>query len=184
MRRVLPASPMLFRTTLLLPLLLPLLAAGCVGGAVPPPGPPPPSAQIRVGFGGIVDTIAIDAIERLPLRAAELVAPDGTATPASTIEVDSSPRLATGQWALSHTWHEPLTGRIGLAPLAWQNAQAGAALRSQTQLLAMVSSAEIPLQDPVVYRRDWPRYRIRLTFGTPPGEVEMREFPAPAPPPQ
>jgi hypothetical protein len=54
---------------------------------------------------------------------------------------------------------------------------------SREQLLATVSSAEIALPDPVVYRRDWRRYRIRLTFGTPPGEVETREIPAPEPPP-
>jgi hypothetical protein len=60
---------------------------------------------------------------------------------------------------------------------------AGAALNSQQQLLATVSTAEIALPDPVAYRRDWARYRIRLTFGTPPGEVETRLLPAPPPPP-
>ena len=34
---------------------------------------------MRVGFGGLVDTIEVAAIERLPLRAAELMAPDGSA---------------------------------------------------------------------------------------------------------
>jgi hypothetical protein len=62
--------------------------------------------------------------------------------------------------------------------------QAGAALYSQQQLLATVSTAEIALPDPVAYRRDWARYRIRLVFGTPPGEVETREIAAPEPPPE
>src|SRR5260370_4078510 len=64
-----------------------------------------------------------------------------------------------------------------------KSATAGAASQSQQQLLATVSSADIPLPDPVAYRRDWTRYRVRLTFGTPPGEIETREFAAPQPPP-
>ena len=36
----------------------------------------------------------------------------------------------------------------------------------------MVSRADIPLPDPVAYRRDWRDWRVRLTFGTPPGELE------------
>ena len=63
------------------------------------------------------------------------------------------------------------------------NAGGGAALQGQQQLLANVSTAEIALPDPVAYRRDWRRYRIRLTFGTPPGEVETRDIAAPEPPP-
>jgi hypothetical protein len=57
-------------------------------------------------------------------------------------------------------------------------------LRSQVQVLAVLSQAEIPLPDPVAYRRDWATYRVRLTFGTPPSELESREVAAPAPPPQ
>jgi hypothetical protein len=49
--------------------------------------------------------------------------------------------------------------------------------------LATVSTAEIALPDPVAYRRDWGKYRIRLNFGTPPGETETREIAAPEPPP-
>lgn len=166
----------------LLPLVLLVFAsAGCAGGGAPPPGPPAPSTQLRVRFGGLVDTIEIAAIERLALRAAALVAPDGAATPASAITVEATPRIATGQWARSNPWQDPVSGNSALLALTSQNAQAGAALHSQQQLLATVSTAEIPLPDPAAYRRDWPQYRIRLTFGTPPGEVETREIPAPAP---
>ena len=62
--------------------------------------------------------------------------------------------------------------------------QQPAALQGQEQLLAMVSNAQISLPDPVAYRRDWANYRIRLTFGTPPGAIETQEIPAPAPPPR
>ncbi|MGD9614121.1 MAG: hypothetical protein AB7H90_07640 [Alphaproteobacteria bacterium] len=149
-----------------------------------PPGPATPRAQLRVGFGGLVDTIEVSAIERLPLREAALIAPDGTVVPASYVNVAANPRLATGQWSLSHRWDDPATPDNALAALALPNAQAGAALRSRQQLLAMVSRADIPLPDPVAYRRDWRDWRIRLTFGTPPGEVVTTEIPAPEPPPR
>ena len=70
-----------------------------------------------------------------------------------------------------------------LAALALPNAHAGAALYSNQQLLAMVSRADIPLPDPVAYRRDWRDWRVRLTFGTPPGELETLVIAAPEPPP-
>jgi len=168
---------------LYVPLLL-LALAGCGGGdAAPPPGPPASAAQVRVGFGGLVDTIEVAAIERLPLRAAELVAPDGSAISSGPITVDSSPRFATGQWAVSNAWKDPVTGDNALAALNLRQPQAGAALQGQEQILAMVSNTQILLSDPVAYRRDWANYRVRLTFGTPPGAIETQELPAPAPPP-
>ena len=56
-----------------------------------------------------------------------------------------------------------------------------AAPQSQTRLLAIVSTASIPVPDPVAYRRDWQKFRIRLHFGSPP-QLETREIAAPAPP--
>lgn len=167
------------------PLLLPLLLlAGCERGAAPPPGPiEAPVAQLRAGFPphGIADTIVVDAVERLPLRAAELIAPDGSATPASYVNVEANPATDTGQWAAGDPWRNAVAGGAPVPSALWP--QAGAALRSQERLLANLSTADIPLPDPVAYRRDWAQYRIRLSFGTPPGEVETREIPAPAPPP-
>jgi hypothetical protein len=45
----------------------------------------------------------------------------------------------------------------------------------------MTASAEISLPDPVLYRRDWQHYKIRLTFGGT-GTPDIRELAAPAPP--
>ena len=80
--------------------LLPLVILGaCAAGDSAPP-PPGASAQLQVGFpsGGLADTITINVIDRLPLRAAELVAPEGGTSPADWINVDASPRVAAGQW--------------------------------------------------------------------------------------
>jgi len=52
---------------------------------------------------------------------------------------------------------------------------------SHDTLLLMTANAEITLPDPVVYRRDWQHYKIRLTFGAS-GAPEIRELAAPAPP--
>src|SRR5205807_7086247 len=106
------------------------------------------------------------------------------ATPASAIDVVAQPRFATGQWTAGNPWQNAIAPSNAVPALALQNAQAGAAIQAREELLATVSSADIPLPDPVAYRRDWPRYRIRLVFGTPPGAIEMRELPAPEPPPR
>jgi hypothetical protein len=201
------AAERMWRTLAAVPIALSI--AGCQGGGAPPaaplasgppvapqaapaafqpgplpPGPATPRTRVRAGFGGLVDTIEVSAIELLRLRAAALVAPDGTLVPANYITVAANPRLATGQWSLSHRWDDAATPDNALAALALPNAQAGAALRSNQQLLAMVSRADLPLPDPVAYRRDWRNWRIRLTFGTPPGEVSTIEIPAPEPPPR
>jgi hypothetical protein len=173
-----------------LPVLLPLFfVTACDGVVALPPGPPGPpglNAQLRASFprGGVADTIAVEAIERVALRAAELVAPNGAVIAAGTIDVVASPRFATGQSIAGDPWRGALLGGESLAALTMPQTQAGAALYSQQQLLATVSTAEIALPDPVAYRRDWARYRIRLVFGTPPSEVESREIAAPEPPPE
>jgi hypothetical protein len=181
--------------------LIALSIAGCEGGGtappslnasgasaasqpdVLPPGPATPTAHLRVGFGGLVDTIEVSAIEQSPLREAALVAPDGTVVLANYITVSANPRIATGQWSLANRWDEPASADNALAALTLPNIQAGAALRSDQQLLAMVSRADLPLPDPVAYRRDWRDWRVRLTFGTPPGELQTMIIAAPEPPP-
>jgi hypothetical protein len=161
----------------------PAVPTAAVQPGLLPPGPAIPRAQLRVGFGGLVDTIEVSAIEQLPLRAAALIAPDGTVVPATDITVSDNPRIATGQWSLSNRWEGAVDSENAFAALTLPNAQAGAALRSNQQLLAMVSRADIPLPDPVAYRRDWRDWRVRLTFGTPPGELQTYVIAAPEPPP-
>jgi len=156
-----------------------LLLAACGGAGLPPV----PGDQVRVIFpaGGVVDEIRIDAIDRLPLRMAELIAPDGSATAADRLQVEASPVTAASQ----HFGADPYAGSaFGVAnlPNAAPPTAAGAAPQSRTALLAIVATAWITLPDLVAYRHDWQGYRIRLRFGDAPGE-DTRLLPAPEPPP-
>ncbi len=156
------------------------LAASCS----PESGLPPlPTDQVHARFppGGVVNSIEIDAVDRLPLRTAELVSPDGQATPASYLHVNSSPSVTFYQRQID----TPYEGNIfGIHSVAQVTAVATGAPQGDAQLLAMVSTASIPLPDEIEYRRDWRSYRIFLSFGDLAGEVERRVLPAPEPPPK
>jgi hypothetical protein len=162
---------MVRRTLMLLPL---LLAAACEGS-----GPAPlPVDQVTASFPshGITDVIVIDATDRLPLRAATLIAPDGSTVPADGIDVNARPRSTYGLAAAA----DPTHGGIG--DLVQTGPPMVPSIQSEGQLLTTISRASITLPDPVVYRRDWQHYRIRLDFGTAPGAVETQEIAAPEPP--
>ncbi len=162
-----------------LPVVMLALLAACGNG-----GPAPlPADRIAARFppGGVADVIGIDAFTRLPLRRAELVAPDGQATPAASIAAAPAPATTSyqpfgnsaaggGFGAAESGTNAPVPSVVGTAP------------QPQTRLLATLSSAAIPLPDPVAYRRAWQKYQIRLRFGDPP-LAETRVIPAPAPPP-
>ncbi|MGC2199465.1 MAG: hypothetical protein WA633_04850 [Stellaceae bacterium] len=145
-----------------------------------------PVDQVRALFpaGGVVDAIEIDAVDRLPLRAAELVAPDGEATPASYLHVNPSP----GATFYQRFPDSPYAGNVfGVGNLDLGTplpANIAGAPQGNARLLAMVSTASIPLPDEVAYRRDWRSYRIFLSFGDAASEVERRVLPAPEPPPK
>jgi len=147
---------------------------------------PLPNDQIRVRFppGGVVAAIEVDAVDRLPLRSAELITPDGEAISASYLHVDPTPSLTFDQRSVGGT---PYTGNvIGIGNIASNvpfPADLSGAPQARAQLLTMVSTASIPLSDEVAYRRDWRSYRIFLSFGDVAGEVERRVLPAPEPPP-
>lgn len=167
---------MMRRLLLILPPLLYL--CGCTD--VPPPTPLP-GPHVTIGFppGGVVNVIKIEAVDNLPLRAADLIAPDGTSTQASWLEVHRDIQDDNGQYAVDTAWHDTTFADTG--PVL-PNTNSGAAYLSHDALLLMTADAEITLPDPVVYRRDWQRYKIRLTFGAP-GKSDVRELAAPQPPP-
>jgi predicted small lipoprotein YifL len=161
--------------------LLSLLLLAACGGEGPAPLP---NDQVRAGFppGGVVNQIEVSAIDRLPLRGAELVAPDGHATPALSITANPAPTETFSQEFPSGNYSGPNFGVSSIGSNALAPGVVGAAPNTQTTLLAVISSASIQLPDPVAYRRHWQNYRIRLKFGDPP-QVETREIAAPAPPP-
>jgi hypothetical protein len=157
-----------------------LLLADCSGAG----SGPVPTEPVRASFptGGIVNVIAVDAVDRLPLRQAELIAPDGHATAASSVTANPAPTQSFSQQFPAGPYSSTEFGVSSIGSNALSPGIIGGAPQTQTQLLAIASTASIALPDPVAYRRDWQKYRIRLRFGDPP-QVETREIAAPAPPP-
>jgi hypothetical protein len=163
------------RSLLILPSLLYLAAC-----ADAPPPTPLPGPHVTIGFppGSVVNVIKIEVVDNQPLRAAALVAPDGTATPAGWLDVQRSIQDNNGLYGTDSVMpHAPLAGTSPVLP----NTNSSVTYLSHDTLLLMTANAEITLPDPVVYRRDWQHYKIRLTFGAS-GAPEIRELAAPAPP--
>ena len=161
-----------------------LLTSALAAACAPESGLPPlPTDQVRARFppGGVVNSIEIDAIDRLPLRTAELVSPDGQAMPASYLHVNPSPGVAFYQRRIDTPYEGNFFGISGVAPVP---GMVSGAPQGDAQLLAMASTASIPVPDEIGYRRDWRSYRIFLSFGDLAGEVERRVLPAPEPPPK
>jgi hypothetical protein len=163
------------RLLLILPPLI--LLAGCADA---PPPAALPGPHVTVGFppGSVVNVIKIEAVDNLPLRAAELVAPDGTVTPAGWLDVHRDIRENTGQYSVDSAWHN--AALVDTGPVL-PNTNSSATYLSNDTLLLMTGDADITLPDPVVYRRNWQNYKIRLTFGAP-GGPDIRELAAPQPP--
>jgi hypothetical protein len=154
-----------------------------VGGCAEGPPAALPTEEVTAGFPahGIADTIVVNATDRQALHQVELVAPDGSATPAADISVTPSPTVASSQQVANDPYGGNLFGVGNVNTPAALGLPAGGATQTQTQLSLMVSTADIPLPDAVAYRRGWTGYRIRLVFGIPPNTV-TRDIPAPAPP--
>jgi hypothetical protein len=161
---------------------LTLVALAACSGAGPPSALPGDQTRAYFPAGGVVNQIEVYAVDRLALRSAELTAPDGHATPASSVSANPAPTDTVSQeFPTGPSAGAFAVGSIGSNALS--PGIIGAAPQTQARLLAVVSTASIALPDPVAYRRDWQQYRIRLRFGQPPGEVETREIAAPQPPP-
>jgi hypothetical protein len=142
------------------------------------------SDQVRARFapGGVVDVVEVDVVNRLPLRKAELVAPDGQATPAAYLNVNPSPSITSYEEFPNDPYAGHALGVGNIASGMSLPPVTGGAPQQRAMFLVMISSASIPLPDPVEYRRDWRNYRIRLSFGDAPDGVETREVDAPEPP--
>ncbi len=155
------------------------LLTGCGGG-----GPAPlPTGAVRAYFpkGAVADTIEVDAIDRLALRRADLVAPDGQTTAALSIAARPAPSDATlllptgaeggggfGTWRPRRKSAECGGGRR-------RGADAKPALRDRVEC----HDRAPPTRWPIV---GLGRRSDRLRFGDPP-KAESREIAAPEPPP-
>ncbi len=161
--------------------LLTILALAACSGAGPPSALP--SDQTRASFpaGGVVNQIEVYAVDRLAMRSAELISPDGHATAATSVSANPAPTETVSQQFPTgpNPGAQFAVGSIGSNALS--PGIVGAAPQTQARLLATVSTASIAVPDPVAYRRQWQQYRIRLNFGQPPDEVETRDIAAPAP---
>ncbi|HEX3418148.1 MAG TPA: hypothetical protein VHT21_17350, partial [Stellaceae bacterium] len=116
-----------------------LLMLALVAACSPESGLPPlPTDQVRARFppGGVVNSIEVDAVDRLPLRTAELVSPDGQATPASYLHVSASPSVTFYQRQIDTPYEGNLFGIGNVAPVP---AVVTGAPQGEAQLLAMVS---------------------------------------------
>jgi hypothetical protein len=139
-----------------------LLLAGC--GGADESRLTPGTITARFVPGGLADVIVVSSIDRLPLRQAVLVTPNGERVPAYSIDVDPRPATARvpGEAVLLST---PGTPRQS----AWINTMASAAL--------------IRLPDPVQYAKNWRGSRIELRLGDPGGEERDVTLAAPPSPP-
>ena len=111
------------------------LLAACSGA-----GPPPPTTeQTSASFiaGGVANVISVDATDRLALRQAELIAPDGSATAASSVTASPAPTqnfsgqfpaspYAGAQFGVSSIGSNALSpGYVGMGGAAVANPAAG-----------------------------------------------------------
>lgn len=136
-----------------------LLLAGCGEGTVPPSGP---LERITAAFGPLSDVIVVTAVDRLPLRSAVLVDPDGERVPAYSLDVASSPVVepSAAEQALMETPGMP---------------------HQVTQVNAMVATALIRLPDPTRYAKSWQQWHVELRLGDPGSGESDLTLPAPAP---
>jgi hypothetical protein len=156
------------------------MLAGCGEGGLSPL----PVMQASASFPklGIANVIVVDAVDRLALTDAVLVAPDGKVTQPTDLDVRPRPRMGSQRLLGSGAFEgEMFAPAETPTPTTGSPVFPGGAPNATSHLLAVISTASIPVPDPVDYRLNWQKYRIRLTFGRPPGEVEERQLAAPPP---
>jgi len=124
------------------------LLAGCTAGSAQETPLELDTITVRFVPGGLVNVIVVTTIDRLPLRSAMLVAPDGVRLPAYSLDVVASPIIA-----------ETPADALALATPG--------AVRRVTTVATMVSTALIELPDPARYAKSWPDWQVQLRLGDP-----------------
>src|ERR1700722_18440256 len=119
-------------------IILPSLIVLAACANAPPPGSGAPQQGVTASFppGGVVGVIKIAALDPAPLRAAELVAPDGSSTPAESLDVNANPQTIGGQSSIADPWRPSMLGSNGINPLP--SGVTDPTVRSRNQLLLTV----------------------------------------------
>jgi hypothetical protein len=130
------------------------------------------------------DVVEVRITDRLPLEAAELVAPDGSSVAARDIQRDriveqrqpvrAGPAFGVGVFGGSGG-HFGTGAGIGF-PIGGYGYESGPG-ETRVQSLARI---EIP--DMAAYRAGWPNWKVRLKLGTTEAGNRTIEIPAPRPP--
>lgn len=149
--------------------LIAVFLAGCA------PAAPPPSLSAGLLPDGA--TIEIRARDRLPLTAARLVLPDGTAVVADRLSAPapgahaSDGRPSVGVGASGGSSSGIGTAMVFSVPFDWLSGGPRAGL--------VDSAARIAIPDPATWPDVASRAKLQLDFGRPPGETRRVEMPAP-----
>jgi hypothetical protein len=141
-----------------------LLLGACASGASGDDAAVPSTVTARFVSGGLSNVIVVSAVDRLPLRQAVLVSPDGERIPAYSIDVDPGPQLTV----------VPNEGFILASP---------GAPRYSISVQVMASTALIQLPDPVQYAKTWRDSHIEVTLGDPGSGKHEETLAAPPSPP-
>src|SRR5262249_47293876 len=144
-------------------ILMIVLCAACADGGLPPLA----GDQVPVRFpprsvGGVIEG---DSINPPPLRKVEVLPPPRQAPPAPFFNVHPSLSVTSRQGLPNGPYAGDAFGVGNIAAGIPPSALSAGAPQQRAAFLAMISTASIPLPDPVEYRRDWRSYRVRLSFG-------------------
>lgn len=143
----------------------------------------PPS--LRAGFVAGSAVIEVQARDPLPLRAAELLLPDGAVLTAGELASTLPPPPRPS---------EPLDAGVGVGVVGGSRGGVDTAVlvslpvdfsglfRRRRPPELIESRARFAISDLGAYRLAWPAARLRLTLGDPPGPTRVVELPAPPPP--
>lgn len=156
-----------------------LLLSSC---AAPEPLPP----SLRAGFVAGSAVIEVQARDPLPLRAAELLLPDGAVVAAEELASTLPPPPPRPG--------EPRDAGVGVGVVGGSRSGVdtavvvslpvdfGGLFRRRRPPELIESRARFAISDLGAYRMAWPAARLRLTLGDTPGPTRVVELPAPAPP--
>ncbi len=149
--------------------LIAVFLAGCTPAA--------PPASLSAGLLPDGATIEIRARDRLPLIAARLVFPDGTAVAADRLSAPApgarvaEGRPSVGVGASGGSSSGIGTGMVFSVPFDWLSGGPRDGL--------VDSAARIAIPDPAAWPAIAGHAKLQLEFGRPPGETRLVEMPAP-----